>query len=65
MKEVTITYSMDVTEVVKDPAEIKFLMDNKPEDLRAVTEQNWKSQINLDGLKIRNFKVFPHEEVAE
>lgn len=62
MREITITYTLDVTEVVRDPAEMEFIMRNSVEDLRELTEQSMEGSTNYDDIRVTEFKVFPHED---
>lgn len=62
MKEITITFTADFTEVVKDELNMKFIENNDPEELRKMLEQDMNSNTNYDQIKVRDFKVFIHED---
>lgn len=58
MKEITITFTAEFTEVVKDKLNIKFIEVNDPEDIRKALEQDMRSNTNYDDIHVRDFKVF-------
>lgn len=59
-KEVTITFTAEITEVIKDVSEqdLEFLLKNGAKD----TELYFKDECEFDGAKVRDYKVFPMEE---
>ena len=57
-KEITITFTAEFTEIVKDPQNVKFVENNDPEDLRKCMEQDMRSNTNYDDIHVRDFKVF-------
>jgi len=61
-KEITITFTAEFTEVVKDKLNIKFIEVNDPEDIRKALEQDMNANTNYDQIRIRDFKVFLNEE---
>lgn len=61
-KEITITFTADFTEVVKDKLNIKFIEANDPEDIRKALEQDMNANTNYDKIVVRDFKVFLGEE---
>lgn len=61
MKEITIVFTAQFTEIIKDPAEMEFIMNNTPDDLRKLQEQTMRDSTNYDNIRVSSFKVFPHE----
>ena len=61
-KEITITFTAEFTEIVKDPGDIKFIENNNPEDIRKMLEQDMNSNTNYDQVRISQFKVFLNGE---
>ena len=57
-KEITITFTAEFTEIIKDPQNVKFVENNDPEDLRKCLEQDMRSNTNYDDIHVRDFKVF-------
>ena len=62
MKEITITFTAEFTEIVKDKLNINFIEVNDPEDIRKALEQDMNANTNYDQIRIRDFKVFVNEE---
>lgn len=61
MREVTITFTAEFTEVVKDPADLEFIGRTPPEELAKLRERSMRQHTNYDDIRVRDFKVFPDE----
>ena len=64
MKEATVIYTVEFTDVVKDHRNLEFIANNRAEDLGRLLEQNMQSNTNYDRIEVKDCKVFLHEEEA-
>ena len=61
MKEATVMFTVEFTDVVKDPEDLALLESNSMEDLRKLQEQSMSAYTNYDKLEVKSFKVFLNE----
>lgn len=61
--ELTITYTIEVTEVIKDAGTINAVLADAAEDIAFEQERNLRDGcLNVDDLRIRDVKRFLREE---
>lgn len=61
MREATLVFTVEFTDVVKDPEDLALIMNNTVEELRKLQEQSMNACTNYDKLEVKSMKVFLNE----
>lgn len=61
MKEATIVFTVEFTDVVKDINDLALLERTSIEDVRKLQEQAMNAVSNFDKLEVKSLKVFLNE----
>ena len=63
MKEITITFTAEFTNIVTDPQDLALIENNKVSELAKLEEQALRDLANdYDSIKVKSYKVFLNEE---
>lgn len=62
MKEATIVYTAQFTNVVTDPEDLALIENNPVKELAKLQQQSMESCTNYDKIEVKSYKVFLHEE---
>lgn len=53
----TVTYTVEVTEIIKGGVDTKFLLTEYPD----IIKEKLKNKMEFDDVHVKNIKVFEHE----
>ena len=62
MKEATIVYTAQFTNVVTDPQDLALIENNKVKELAKLQQQSMESCTNYDKIEVKSYHVFLHED---
>lgn len=62
MKEATIVYTAQFTNVVTDQQDLALIENNPVKELAKLQQQSMESCTNYDKIEVKSYHVFLHEE---